>query len=81
MVYPQTAGRDADMERLYALGIDAFRIAHEIARNAQRKQSADFKLDGVTGRLKVRFGDGPALFERRALPAVYKNGVPAPVQP
>jgi len=81
MVYPQTAGRDADMERLYALGIDAFRIAHEIARSAQRKQSADFKLDGVTGQLRVRFGDGPAVFERRALPAVYKNGVPAPVQP
>lgn len=81
MIYPQALGKDADMERLYALGIDAFRIAHEIARNAQRKQGADFKLDGVTGQLKVHFGDGPALFERRALPAVYKNGVPVPVQP
>lgn len=80
MVYPQPVGKDADMERLYALGIDAFRIAHEIARKAQRKQSADFKLDGVTGQLKVQFGNGPAVFERRALPAIYKNGVPLPVQ-
>jgi uncharacterized protein len=79
MIYPQPVGKDADMERLYALGIDAFRVAHEIARKAQRKQSADFSLDGVTGQLKVRFGDGPATFERRALPAVYKNGVPQPV--
>jgi uncharacterized protein len=81
MVYPQTISRDADMERLYALGIDAFRIAHQIARSAQRKQSADFKLDGVTGQLKVRFGEGAAVFERRVQPAVYKNGVPQPVQP
>ncbi len=78
MVYPQPLGKDADMERLYALGIDAFRVAHEIARNAQRKQQADFQLDGVTGQLKVHFGNGPAAFERRMLPAVYKNGVPLP---
>jgi outer membrane PBP1 activator LpoA protein len=78
MVYPQPLGKDADMERLYALGIDAFRVAHEIARNAQRKQQADFQLDGVTGQLKVHFGNGPATFERRMLPAVYKNGVPQP---
>lgn len=78
MVYPQPLGKDADMERLYALGIDAFRVAHEIARDAQRKQQADFQLDGVTGQLKVHFGNGPATFERRMLPAVYKNGVPLP---
>ena len=81
MVYPQLAGRDADMERLYALGIDAFRVAREIALAGARHAPAHFKLDGVTGTLDVRFGDGPAAFERRELQAIYKGGVPVPVQP
>jgi outer membrane PBP1 activator LpoA protein len=77
MVYPQPTGdeRNADLERLYALGIDAFRVAREISR----KQPSNFKLDGVTGQLEVRFGDGAASFERRELPAVYKDGVPLPL--
>jgi outer membrane PBP1 activator LpoA protein len=77
MVYPQPTGveRNADLERLYALGIDAFRVAREIAR----KQPSNFKLDGVTGQLEVRFGEGAASFERRELPAVYKDGVPLPL--
>lgn len=84
MVYPQLQGSadrkpDADMERLYALGIDAFRVAREVARGAVKHEPAKFKLDGVTGQLSVQFGDGPARFERRALPAVYKNGVPVPL--
>ncbi|SFU42963.1 penicillin-binding protein activator [Pseudoduganella namucuonensis] len=84
MVYPRLQGGadrkpDADMERLYALGIDAFRVAREVARGAVKHEPAKFKLDGVTGQLSVQFGDGPARFERRALPAVYKNGVPVPV--
>lgn len=81
MVYPQLTGKEADLERLYALGIDAFRVAREIARASQRKAPARFTLDGVTGSLDVRFGDGPAAFERRELPAIYKGGVPVPVQP
>jgi outer membrane PBP1 activator LpoA protein len=81
MVYPQAVPRDearlsADMERLYALGIDAFRIAREIARQPKRR----FQLDGVTGQLTIDFGQGPAWFERIAVPAEYRNGVPAPVQ-
>jgi outer membrane PBP1 activator LpoA protein len=79
MVYPQPESRDearlsADMERLYALGIDAFRIAREIAL----KPGRPFKLDGVTGQLSVDFGNGPARFQRIESPAVYKNGVPVP---
>ncbi|CAN7638239.1 penicillin-binding protein activator [Pseudoduganella sp. LjRoot289] len=81
MVYPQLAAKDADLERVYALGIDAFRVAREIARAGQRKSPARFKLDGVTGLLDVRFGDGPASFERREQAAIYKDGVPVPVQP
>jgi len=80
MVYPKPEPRDearisADMERIYALGIDAFRIAREIARQPQRR----FQLDGVTGQLTIDFGQGPSWFERTEVPAEYRNGVPTPV--
>ncbi|HEY1152037.1 MAG TPA: penicillin-binding protein activator [Pseudoduganella sp.] len=80
MVYPQPEPRDevrlsADLERLYALGIDAFRVAREIALRPGRR----FRLDGVTGQLTVDFGQGPSYFERVEMPAVYTNGVPTPV--
>jgi outer membrane PBP1 activator LpoA protein len=73
MVYPRwTSGaRTLDMDRLYALGIDAFRVAREISL----RPGADFQLDGVTGRLSVSFGNGPAHFERIQPAAVYQGGV------
>lgn len=82
MVYPQQIQSDdhpltADMERLYALGIDAFRVAREIAL----RPSGSFLLDGVTGKLAFSFGQGPASFERIEPTAVYKNGVLAPLTP
>ena len=72
MAYPRWsgAGRTPDMDRLYALGIDAFRVAREIAR----RPGADFRLDGVTGRLSVSFGNGAARFERIVPAAVVENG-------
>lgn len=75
MVYPRLvvdAGQrhNADLERLYALGIDAYRVAHEIAG-----QHRDFQLDGVTGKLKVHFDKTKAHFERSAQPAVYRDGL------
>ncbi|XLZ68839.1 penicillin-binding protein activator [Massilia sp. SR12] len=81
MVYPQPVPRDearlgADMERIYALGIDAFRIAREIARQPQRR----FQLDGVTGQLTIDFGQGQPWFERIEVPAEYRNGVPTPLR-
>jgi len=63
------------MERLYALGVDAFRVAREIALHPGTR----FRLDGVTGQLTVDFGQGPSYFERTEQPAVYKNGVPTPL--
>jgi len=76
MTYPQPEdAANADMERLYALGIDAFRVAREIALRPGKR----FRLDGVTGQLSVDFGQGPAYFERIELPAVYQNGVPSPL--
>ncbi len=78
MVYPHPLqSNSADIERLYALGIDAYRVAREISRH----RSGRFHLDGVTGRLTIAFGQGTASFERVEQPAVYKNGVPLPVTP
>lgn len=79
MAYPQYLqmpgeNRSPDVERLYALGIDAYRVARNIALHQD-----DFQLDGVTGKLSVRFGHGPSYFNRIAQPAVYVNGVVQPV--
>jgi outer membrane PBP1 activator LpoA protein len=80
MVYPhQPLAADqrpnADLERLYALGIDAFRIAHEIAG-----RNTVFQIDGVTGQLKVSFGAGTPSFERMEPGAVYQDGIVVPLE-
>ena len=77
MIYPRAVvdanqKRSADMERLYALGIDAFRVALQIAQ--QHKQ---FEIDGVTGRLKVTMDKNGAHFERIEPFAIYREGLPA----
>jgi uncharacterized protein len=83
MVYPHPPQSEerkpgaADLERLYALGIDAYRVAREIGHH----DGVRFQLDGVTGRLTVSFGLGTAGFERIEQAAVYRNGVPQPVTP
>jgi outer membrane PBP1 activator LpoA protein len=61
--------RSADLERLYALGIDAYRVAREIALDRTR-----FEIDGVTGRLIVRMDSPDRRFERIVQPAVYRDG-------
>jgi len=78
MVYPQPPQPSdrrltADMERLYALGIDAFRVAREVAL----RPNAPFTLDGVTGRLSVRSDAGQLRFERTEQAASYQNGAVA----
>ena len=74
MAYPRwTSGaRTLDMDRLYALGIDAFRVARELAL----RPGTNFQLDGVTGRLSVSFGasDGAVRFERVQSAAIYQGG-------
>jgi outer membrane PBP1 activator LpoA protein len=74
MVYPRPAAnadqiRRGDIERLYALGIDAYRVAREIALNR-----TDFDLDGVTGKLRVRFNASVPSFQRTEQQAVYRDG-------
>ncbi|UCG97438.1 MAG: penicillin-binding protein activator [Burkholderiales bacterium] len=69
MVYPRAAiPYSAELERLYALGIDAYRIAAERLKGSQR-----FELDGVTGRLRVDPGLGGRV-ERLPSLAVFVDG-------
>lgn len=74
MAYPRlVTGADQqanpDLERLYALGIDAYRVAREVAAGHQQ-----FDIDGVTGRLAVTFGQGRISFGRTASQAVFQDG-------
>ncbi|MGI4846125.1 MAG: penicillin-binding protein activator [Janthinobacterium lividum] len=71
--YPRWSGETGgyDMKRLYALGIDAFRIARELAA----RPGARFELDGVTGRLSVDMGAGEGGFRRVETGTVYRDGM------
>jgi len=48
MVYPQPRTMSVEEERLYAFGIDAFRIAGELTRSERH-----FPIDGVTGKITL----------------------------
>ena len=49
MVYPRLqAGDDVEFERLYALGIDAFRLGLELLKGTREPA-----LDGVTGQISL----------------------------
>lgn len=79
MIYPRPdaqddARRSADLARLYALGIDAFRVAREIA-----SRQMDFRLDGVTGKLTVRMNAAESYFERVTQRAEYRDGTAMPL--
>lgn len=72
MAYPRRAGetRSApDMDRLYALGIDAYRVAREMALHPGQP----ITLDGVTGQLKIQAQ--PPRFERSEASVVYRGGL------
>jgi outer membrane PBP1 activator LpoA protein len=65
MIYPRPEGISPDLERFYALGIDAYRIAAELLNSPRT-----FNLDGVTGRLTLS-GNQVAL---EPVQAVFRNG-------
>ena len=72
MVYPRPVDADTlDMQRLYALGIDAFRVAREVAQHP----GSGFELDGVTGRMSVRMNNGAYAVKRQEAAAVYRDGL------
>lgn len=65
-----------DMDRLYALGIDAYRLARALAREPGKEA----ELDGVTGKLAANLA-APASFRRTEAAVVYRDGafhVPEP---
>lgn len=79
MIYPRVEvatdqKRSADLERLYALGIDAYRIAREIGAH-----HSSFEIDGVSGKLQIDLSDEAARFRRTLVPAVYQDGLVAPL--
>lgn len=71
MLYPRLLadGNTLEMDRLYALGIDAFRVARQLAL----QPGVPFELDGVTGNLSATPGAQPS-FKRTVVPAVYRDG-------
>jgi len=69
MVYPApTTMMPAEMLRLYALGIDAYRVA-----TAWMKGERRFEIDGVTGRLSIDRAQSLRV-ERTPLLGVYRGG-------
>jgi outer membrane PBP1 activator LpoA protein len=71
MVYSRPQGITAELERFYALGIDAFRVAAALIEGPRR-----LSLDGVTGHLEF---DGSQV-TREPVQAVFRNGVGTTVE-
>jgi len=73
MVYPTPRGSaSVEQERLYAFGIDTFRLALQLLRS-DRKAT----LDGVTGRITLEPGN---LFSRAMVPAEVDGGRVIPMR-
>jgi outer membrane PBP1 activator LpoA protein len=66
MLYPRPPAATPELERLYALGIDAWRVA-QLLLDAPR----ELRLDGVSGDLRLAAG---GLIERRLRAARYQDG-------
>ena len=65
---------EPDMERLYALGIDAFRLLQIMLGNSYRDA---LPLDGVTGLISL---NRHHQFQRKAIPAQIKQGRGQPLE-
>ncbi len=75
MIYPRVDFRgEADLERLYALGIDAWRIGQALLA-----RQADLSLDGVTGKLTP--GRDRQFVRELVSARIGSNQPPAPVGP
>lgn len=69
MIYPRPPQTlEPDMERLYALGIDAFRLLQVMINNTFL---TELPLDGVTGQISL---SGNHQFQRKAIPAQIRQG-------
>lgn len=72
MAYPHPLDMNLELQKLYALGIDAFRIARLLVDRAPM-----IDLDGVTGRL--RLSADRTMIEREGVLAEYRDGVLVPI--
>jgi len=69
MIYPRAnPPLTPDMERLYALGIDSFRLLQILLDGSYRTA---LPLDGVTGRIRLSNNNQ---LQREAIPAQIKQG-------
>ncbi len=73
MAYPKPADMHLELQKLYALGIDAFRLALQLL-----ERGPEVELDGVTGRLRLSALGGRAV-ERTGVLAEYRAGVLVPL--
>jgi outer membrane PBP1 activator LpoA protein len=73
MAYPKPADLHMELQKLYALGIDAFRLALQLLEGG-----TEVDLDGVTGRLRLTVRDGGAV-DRAGVLAEYRAGVLVPL--
>lgn len=74
MVYPHvTPPMTPDLERLYALGIDAYRLIQVLFEN---QTATALPLDGVTGRITL----SGHVFQREATLAIMRMGLGVPLE-
>lgn len=78
MVYPRPDYASPELQRFYALGVDACRFANQLLT-----QSGRINLDGVTGRLSllVTPGAGGAAVAREPMLAVFADPSASPPPP
>jgi hypothetical protein len=73
MIYPRSATPlPPDLDRLYALGIDSYRLLQVIF---EHRESRSLPLDGVTGKISLT----AHTFQREAIPAIMKQGLGVPL--
>lgn len=73
MIYPRSATPlTPEMDRLYALGIDSYRLLHVIFEHSESKS---LPLDGVTGKITL----AGHTFQREAVLAIMRQGQGVPV--
>ncbi|MDD5331069.1 MAG: penicillin-binding protein activator [Sulfuricella sp.] len=73
MIYPRSENLGIEQQRLYALGIDAFRLAALMAQNLPVEGAV---LDGVTGRIALEGRQ----FQRQMTVAQFRQGMAVAVE-
>ena len=74
MIYPRIVpALTPDMERLYALGIDSYRLLQVLL---EHNRANSLPLDGVTGKITL-YGH---IFQREAVAALMRQGLGVPAE-